>query len=75
MGSEMCIRDRSKQTRLYVKIVPGKEPSGRLAKNIRFILANMAPLEDQDKILRIAIEDIQAFIPSGRGSISLEKGR
>jgi len=65
----------SKQTRLYVKIVPGKEPSGRLAKNIRFILANMAPLEDQDKILRIAIEDIQAFIPSGRGSISLEKGR
>lgn len=63
----------SNQTNLYVKIVPGKEPSGKLAKNIRSILAKMAPLEEQKKILGIAIEDIQAFIPSGRGSIRFKE--
>lgn len=60
----------AKQTNLYVKIIPGSEPSGKLAKNIRETLANMAPPEDREEILRIPLEEIQAFIPLGRGSIS-----
>ncbi len=58
----------AKQTSLYVKIVPGKDSSGRLAKYIRNRLASMASNEERNEILRIPIEDFQAFIPSGRGS-------
>jgi len=59
----------SKQTSLYVKIVPGDEPSGKLAKNIRSMLANMVPYEERSEALKIPIEEIQAFIPLGWGSI------
>lgn len=60
------------QTNLYVKVVPGRETSGRLAKEIRDRLANMAYSEDREKILRIPLEEFQAFIPSGLGSIAEE---
>ncbi len=56
-------------TNLYVRIAPGKESSGRLAKYIRNKIASMASAEEREVILRIPIEDFQAFIPSGRGSI------
>ena len=60
----------AKQTNLYIKIIPGNEPSGKLAKDIRGALANMVSSEDREKILKIPLEEIQAFIPLGRGSIS-----
>lgn len=60
------------QTNLYVRIIPGKETSGRLAKEIRNRLANMASSEDRERILRIPLEEIQVFIPSGLGSIAEE---
>ncbi|MEM2150325.1 MAG: ribosome rescue protein RqcH [Candidatus Bathyarchaeia archaeon] len=59
----------SKQTSLYVRIFPGNTPSGKLAKEIRGMLADMAAPEKREEILRIPLEDIQAFIPSGRGKI------
>jgi predicted ribosome quality control (RQC) complex YloA/Tae2 family protein len=60
----------SKQTNLFIKIVPGNEPSGKLAKNIRKALAENSSVEERAKILNVPIEEIYAFIPLGRGSIS-----
>ncbi len=60
----------SKQTNLYVRLIPGKKPSGKLAKEIRIRLLSMAPPEEREEISKIPIEEIQAFIPSGLGSIS-----
>jgi len=60
----------AKQTNLYVNIVPGDMPSGRLAKEIRQALANMAPPERRKEILEIPLEEFQAFIPSGMGRIA-----
>ncbi|MEM1582258.1 MAG: ribosome rescue protein RqcH [Candidatus Bathyarchaeia archaeon] len=60
----------AEQTNLYVKIIPGDETSGKLAKDIRGTLANMASPEEREEILKIPLEEIQAFIPLGRGSIS-----
>ena len=69
------IRAIAEQTNLYVKIAPGKEPSGRLAKYIRNKLASMSSHEERERILKIPIEDFQAFIPSGRGSVVESTGR
>lgn len=60
----------SKQTNFYVKIIPGKEPSGRLAKEIRDGLARMVPPDEREAALKIPLEEFQAFIPLGQGSIS-----
>ena len=57
------------QTRIFVRIVPGNESSGRLAKRIRDLLAKMLPAEDRDKLRKISLDEIQRFIPSGRGAI------
>lgn len=60
----------SKQTNLFVKVVPGSEPTGKLAKSIRKALAEMSPPEERREILKIPLEEIHAFIPLGQGSIS-----
>ncbi|MEM1674602.1 MAG: ribosome rescue protein RqcH [Candidatus Bathyarchaeia archaeon] len=60
----------SKQTKIYVRIVPGNMTSGKLAKIIRGKLASMVPPEERKTILRIPLEDIQAFIPLGHGEIA-----
>jgi len=60
----------SKQTSTYVEIVPGKQSSGKLAKEIRRRLAEKAPKASEKTILKIPLEEIQKFIPSGRGAIS-----
>jgi len=57
------------QTRIFVRIIPGNESSGRLAKRIRDLLAKMLPAEERDKLRRISLDEIQRFIPSGRGTI------
>ncbi|MCX8170727.1 MAG: ribosome rescue protein RqcH [Candidatus Bathyarchaeota archaeon] len=59
----------AKQTNCYVKIFPGDVPSGKLAKEIRRALAEMAPPEKREEILKIPLEDIQAFIPLGLGKM------
>ncbi|MEM3478752.1 MAG: ribosome rescue protein RqcH [Candidatus Bathyarchaeia archaeon] len=59
----------AKQTNLYVKILPGSVPSGKLANEVRRMLADMAPHEKREEILKIPLEEIQAFIPSGMGRI------
>jgi predicted ribosome quality control (RQC) complex YloA/Tae2 family protein len=60
----------SKQTSTYIEIIPGKQSSGKLAKEIRRRLAEKAPKAAEKTILKIPLEEIQKFIPSGRGAIS-----
>ena len=60
----------AKQTRIYVRIVPGNEPSGRLAKRIKALMMRMLPAEERKKAENIPLDEIQRFIPSGRGAIS-----
>ena len=59
----------SKHTNVYVEIVPGEQKSSELAKQIRHILAEKAPKDWQKQILEISLEEIQGFIPSGKGNI------
>lgn len=60
----------SKQTSTYVEIIPGKQSSGELAKEIRRLLAKKTPKALEKKVLKIPLEEIQKFVPSGRGTVS-----
>jgi len=57
----------AKLTNLKVEIVPGEEQSSKLAKKIRWLLAERAPEKLRESILSLPLEEIQRFIPSGRG--------
>jgi hypothetical protein len=59
----------AKQTNADVEIVPGEVPSGRLAKEVLKILAKKFPEEKREKVLRLPLEEVQQFIPSGKGRI------
>jgi len=59
----------SKHTKIYVEIVPGDHKSGELAKQIRRILAEKTPEDLRKQVLEIPLEEIQVFIPSGKGNI------
>jgi len=59
----------SRQTKVYVEIVPGERKSGELAKQIRRILAEKTAKDLRKQILEIPLEEIQVFIPSGKGNI------
>jgi len=58
-----------KQTNLYVEIIPGQQTSSSLAKHIRKLLNQKAPAEWRKQILEISLEEIQSFIPSGKGEV------
>lgn len=59
----------SKHTSVYVEIIPGEHKSGELAKQIRRILAEKTSMDLRKQILEIPLEEIQVFIPSGKGNI------
>jgi len=61
-----------KQTNVYVEVIPGQQTSSTLAKHIRRLLAEKAPSEWRREILETSLDEIQAFIPSGKGAISLQ---
>ncbi|MFQ5815752.1 MAG: ribosome rescue protein RqcH [Candidatus Hydrothermarchaeaceae archaeon] len=61
-----------KQSDYAVRITPGRKSSSEIAKEIKTRLAQLAGAGDKEKILRLPIEDIQAFLPSG-GSEILKK--
>jgi hypothetical protein len=52
-----------------VTLTPGRMKSGRLAKELRRILANKVPLTFRKTILKLPLEEIQRFIPAGGGAI------
>jgi len=57
------------QTEIHVEIVPGELKSSQLAKQIRHRLSTKVTEELKRRITAISIEEIQRFIPSGRGKI------
>jgi hypothetical protein len=58
-----------KQTGVFVEIAPGGESSARLAKQLRYLLSERALKEDQETVRKVRIEEIQQFIPMGKGTI------
>jgi len=57
------------QTSLYLEIVPGEQPSGTLAKKVRELLSQKAPELWREKVLVLSLEEIQGFIPYGKGTL------
>jgi len=58
------------QTKNFVIIIPGKTPSGKLSKMIKYLLLRKLPGEERKIAERtVLIEDIQRLIPSGIGEI------
>lgn len=58
------------QTDIYVEIAPGEQPSGRLAKQIKSRLASKSPKALTKEISAIPTEEIQNFIPVGKGELT-----
>lgn len=59
----------SKQTNIYVEMIPGEQKSGKLAKQIQHQLARKASKVLKKQIGEISLEEIQRFIPLGRGKL------
>ena len=59
----------SKETNIYVEIIPGDQSAGRLAKQIRHLLAEKVTKASQKQILEISLDEIQRFVPLGRGVV------
>jgi len=58
------------RTNIYVEIAPGDLSSSKLANKIRQILKQKGSKSLQEKVSKISIEEIQEFIPFGKGRIS-----
>jgi len=52
-----------------IKISPGDVKSGQLAKEIKELVMKLASKEDREKLKKVKLEEIQRWIPSGRGRI------
>jgi len=59
----------SKQTSTYVEIVPGEHSSHKLAEHIRHLIAENVSRALQKRVFEIPIEEIQGFIPLGKGAV------
>jgi len=57
------------QTSLFTLIIPGDMKSGSLAKEIRERIAKIARKEEREKIIKVPLQEIQQWIPGGRGQI------
>jgi len=57
------------QTKVYVEIVPGEQKSSQLAKKIRHQLSKKVSEDLRRSVTEIPLEEIQRFIPLGRGKI------
>ncbi len=57
------------QTDVYVEIVPGEQKSSQLAKKIRHQLSKKVSESMKERIVEIPLEEIQRFIPLGRGKM------
>ena len=55
---------------VYVEMVPGELSSSKLANKIRQVLKKKVAKDLQETVSKISIEEIQAFIPFGKGRIS-----
>ncbi len=62
----------SKQTDFYVELVPGRQKSSVLAKEIRGLLVEKAPKNWHEEILTIPKEKLMRFVPFGKGEVTLK---
>lgn len=58
------------QTPYFVEIIPGKQKSGHIAKNIRHKLSTLVPTDFKSIIRRISIDKIQHFLPAGGSDLT-----
>lgn len=65
----------TKQTNIYVKIISGNQTSGKLAKQIKNLLTRQVPQDMRRRGLEIPLEEIQRFIPLGRGTITSSENK
>jgi predicted ribosome quality control (RQC) complex YloA/Tae2 family protein len=66
-GPREAIRRR---TSVSVEVIPGQQTSSALAKHIRKLLAEKASTDLRKKMFEVPLEEIQNFIPSGKGEIA-----
>jgi predicted ribosome quality control (RQC) complex YloA/Tae2 family protein len=57
------------QTNVFVEIIQGTEKSSQIAKKIRHLLSTKVSEDLKRSITAIPLEEIQSFIPLGRGKI------
>jgi predicted ribosome quality control (RQC) complex YloA/Tae2 family protein len=57
------------QASVYAEIGPGDLPSRKLASRIRQILTRRAPKESRAQVSEISLDEIQIFIPYGKGTL------
>jgi len=57
------------QTKVYVEVVPGEQKSSQLAKKIRHQLSTKVSEDLKRTVTALPIEEIQHFIPLGRGKM------
>ena len=62
------------QTQTYVEVVPGRNPSGKLAKRATEILKAASPEHIRDRIGAVRLDEVARLIPAGRGDI-IVKGK
>ncbi len=58
------------RTPLYVEIIPSKKGQKRLTHEILHRLRQKASKGDKDKLKKIEINEIQTFIPAGKGELA-----
>jgi predicted ribosome quality control (RQC) complex YloA/Tae2 family protein len=61
------------KTEVFVEVVPGDLSSRELAGKIRQMLKQRVSKQLQEEVAKIPLEQIQAFIPYGRGTLSLDE--
>jgi len=66
-GPPEAIREH---TEVCVEVVPGQQTSSELAKHVRKLLTQKAFKEWRKQISEIPLEEVQRFIPSGKGAIA-----
>ena len=59
----------AQQTSAYVEIVPGDQKSAQIAKKIRHLLSTKVSEELKRSVTAVPLEEIQRFIPLGRGKM------
>jgi hypothetical protein len=57
------------KTKNYVRIVPGNKPNKKLAEEIKTRLVKASPKRAKGQIERLTVEEIQSFIPAGKGDL------
>jgi len=62
----------SKQTNVYVEVSPGHHTGSALTNSVRSLLSEKAPKAWREKILATPKQELQSFVPFGKGEVMLK---